>query len=297
MKSKGTHAVIEHYVPQCYLRHFADKRQRLFVFDKTAGRSFCSHVRNVASERRFYDLPGNVLRPKADPKAVEHYLSRVEGELAEILRVLIEDLEQRRRIPIEAKQIIAPHIATMMLRTKEFRSEMHEVDQIVSDVERRTGSNRSCELREYLELAHAFFLLDDRFLAGITRVLVDHMWYVGEAPASTPLLTSDNPVTLHSNVGGPLGFAADGIEITFPISPRFVLVMGDKKYFASRVPSDRAMRELNDELVAAFNRRQVVHSSRRIMCNEDRFDEVVSFLAAHPECCDERRPRLVRQGH
>lgn len=46
----------QHYVPQFYLKYFADN-DKLYVFDKINKKSFLTNVRNIASENYFYDLP------------------------------------------------------------------------------------------------------------------------------------------------------------------------------------------------------------------------------------------------
>src|SRR5579885_3315540 len=50
----------QHYVPQFYLRKFADKFGGLFVFDKARHKSFKSNVRDVGNEKYFYKLPSEL---------------------------------------------------------------------------------------------------------------------------------------------------------------------------------------------------------------------------------------------
>ena len=54
----------QHYVPQSYLKNFSFNRSQIFVFDKLRQHSFTSNVRNVASERAFYDFPQRVNQPE-----------------------------------------------------------------------------------------------------------------------------------------------------------------------------------------------------------------------------------------
>jgi hypothetical protein len=49
----------QHYVPQFYLKRFADARKRIYVFDKLTKRSFLASVTDIANERYFYDFPTN----------------------------------------------------------------------------------------------------------------------------------------------------------------------------------------------------------------------------------------------
>jgi len=46
-------AKIQHYVPQFLLKQFTSgKKPQVWVFDKTTGKKFKSHVKNVASETK-----------------------------------------------------------------------------------------------------------------------------------------------------------------------------------------------------------------------------------------------------
>jgi hypothetical protein len=57
----------QHYVPKLLLRQFAVKKKNewyIHVFDKHEGKTFFTNVRNVATERGFYELsiPGRTLQ-------------------------------------------------------------------------------------------------------------------------------------------------------------------------------------------------------------------------------------------
>jgi uncharacterized protein DUF4238 len=46
----------QHYVPQSYLRRFADENDRIWTFDKVTKKSFLSNVSGVACRPYFYDF-------------------------------------------------------------------------------------------------------------------------------------------------------------------------------------------------------------------------------------------------
>lgn len=46
----------QHYVPQSYLRYFANSKEQLWVYDTKDKKSFKTSIRNIASERFFYDI-------------------------------------------------------------------------------------------------------------------------------------------------------------------------------------------------------------------------------------------------
>jgi hypothetical protein len=73
-----TQVINQHYVPQSYLKNFSSDRTRIFVFDKFKQRNFKTNVRNVASERAFYDFPQSIDQPE-DVQVIERVFSELEA--------------------------------------------------------------------------------------------------------------------------------------------------------------------------------------------------------------------------
>ncbi|MBW4598540.1 MAG: DUF4238 domain-containing protein [Calothrix sp. FI2-JRJ7] len=134
----------QHYVPQSYLKNFSPDGSQVFVFDKFNKRSFVSNVRNVASERTFYDFPQSVTQPQ-NIQIIEQFFSKLESRQERFLRHLqrkinkVFDLrfnpEKAGKIytlPIlteDQKQDLACVAAVQFLRTKEFRNFLVEMRQ------------------------------------------------------------------------------------------------------------------------------------------------------------------------
>ncbi|WP_342601587.1 DUF4238 domain-containing protein [Peribacillus sp. FSL E2-0159] len=49
----------EHYVPQSYLKAFANKKEQIFVYDKIKKCSYVNKVSQVATEGKYFDIPLN----------------------------------------------------------------------------------------------------------------------------------------------------------------------------------------------------------------------------------------------
>lgn len=72
----------EHYVPQCYLRHFASTEERINVFDKEKMEVRTNqNILNVAMKNRFYDLNLFDIYIKAESPEQE----KIKKELGELL--------------------------------------------------------------------------------------------------------------------------------------------------------------------------------------------------------------------
>lgn len=67
----------EHYVPQAYLKSFANNKQQCFVYDKQNNTQFTPNIINILAERYLYDFDAGLLEsfPKVDQQAVEKILS------------------------------------------------------------------------------------------------------------------------------------------------------------------------------------------------------------------------------
>jgi hypothetical protein len=285
----------QHYVPQCYLERFTDHDGRLHVFDKATGRNFCTGVRNVASEMSFYDLPGNLQERGISPQAVEQHFGKVEGELAEILRLLTSEADANRKFPEEAKDILAPHLATLRLRTKEFRTQLGQTTDYLSGLLQDMG--HTLPEQRTPALNHARFMFDPRTIPTLAAALRGHIWLVARNETAHPLYTSDAPIVCIPHQGSSLlpnsGIASPGIEIVFPFSPCYALVLRERAYFADQAIRDRGMFLLSDDGVRVYNSAQVLLSYQRIFCSRNDFDLARQTMAACPEESDPNRQRYT----
>ena len=141
----------QHYVPQSYLRYFSPDRNKIFVFDKFNQKEFQSNVRNVASERAFYDFPEDITQPE-HIQIIEEFLSGLEKEQDKLLKHLqkkiynifdlrlnpnhIEKVYSVKVLTEEQRKELAYVIAIQFLRTREFRNfmmEMREPTEIITN--------------------------------------------------------------------------------------------------------------------------------------------------------------------
>ena len=52
----------QHFIPQCYLKHFSSNKKNLFVYDKKSSKSFSSPIGNIAYKEFFYQLPEKFIK-------------------------------------------------------------------------------------------------------------------------------------------------------------------------------------------------------------------------------------------
>src|SRR5688500_7539718 len=70
-----------HYVPQFYLRRFADQKDQVRMIRRSTGKVVTTSVSNAAVQVGFYDVETEDGTPR---DLVERFLSSVEGEVAEV---------------------------------------------------------------------------------------------------------------------------------------------------------------------------------------------------------------------
>jgi hypothetical protein len=291
----------QHYVSQFCLRRFTMDGTRTWVFDKPTKRSFPRNVDEIASEERFYDLSPKFSQ---DFQVMEKALGELETYTAPAFDHLLNDLEQKRGFNHQDKplrQAIATFIAIQDIRTRLFRDQyMQKHGAIIQEIERR-GITIPPEWKadvsdERVAFEHARFIFSKEYRQAAVGALMHHIWLVGRNETDQPLYFSDAPVTRYAHVPLPCsgaGLATVGVQIDFPISSKYILMMYERTHFGPML-ADREgkMLALNDEGVKAINTMQIAQSRRQIYCAENKFDLVLEYAQSHPELFDPDRPRF-----
>ena len=141
----------QHYVPQSYLKYFSRDGEQIFCFNKFNQTQFKNNVRNVASERAFYDFPEDITQPE-HIQIIEQFFSGLENEQNKFLKHLQKKIYNIFELSLKPKHIgkvysvkvlteeqrkdLAYVIAIQFLRTREFRNfmmEMREPTEIITN--------------------------------------------------------------------------------------------------------------------------------------------------------------------
>lgn len=234
----------QHIVPRWYLKMFATSKGRIGVHDREQQKRYKVDVKNVAVINHFYDVD----HPDLEVDAVEKLLSEIEAPASSAVRKLRSS--GARALTDDERESVAVFLAAQFMRGENQQS---FGEQLLDGFFKATMIGTSdAALREQFEAALGRTLTDDEFathldfardpdaykvtqpglvnvgllehLEGFTRV-INHGWLWQVVRFDQPiLLTSDVPVALWSNDGGPVGlFVADAVY--FPLDPRHVLVL------------------------------------------------------------------------
>lgn len=182
-----------HYVPQAYLRGFADARGQVCVrWRLRTGTPFITSVRNVASERDFYTFV-NDKTGVVDYASLEQGLNLSESVLRASLREYIGGGPTDRDT---LKARIAVCVGLQMTRTKYFRRKLERI----ADVGARTWIEaKHPDLTKLLDSVHFrpgsdvhLKILGD-WAVTLGGVLLDRSWFIVRATEGQ-FITNDNPV-------------------------------------------------------------------------------------------------------
>ena len=311
----------QHYVSQFYLRNFGVNDRAIWVYDKSLNKPFLSAIASVAAEQFFYDVPPGSVSSN-DPQGVEKALCAMEGKHSTAIRELLDEAQQTGRFtagPTDRNQTIAHFLIIQDLRTKEFRDSFSSaVAELAAELQARHDfaqkhmADRGEVIRsenpvipiptEMTPLAHAQYMFDNQaFIATVMNIFLNHIWLIGDNQTGQHLYTSDAPMTLRSELATPMnggtGYGSRGVEISVPLSSRFMLMLFERTWFAPRLPyKDGAVLPLKPDVVKHFNSRQVFESHRQIYCQDNQFALAEELVAKHPEVCEAGASRFTVGG-
>lgn len=287
-----------HFVPQGYLRGFADgvgRKARLLTIDRFEGRAFKTLVRNVAASRDFRRIEAEGVQPNY----LEEGLGKFEAVAAEALRRIESaqslDSDQDRLILINLIALLAAQnprsrlrfgrflgdtfrlMAEAMVSTRERWSSVQEQIKAAKGEVRDDASFSYEQMRDFVHSDDYDIGADQTYQIGlelrsmdaILRALVSRQWSLFRAPqASGDFVTSDHPVCLLDISDNPssiygVGFGMTQTAVLFPLSRRLMLL--------GRFEGVEEVREVGPLDVAQLNSQVIQFAERQVYAFDDAF--------------------------
>ena len=146
-------------------------------------------------------------------------------------------------------------------------------------------------------LTHARAVLDNELRDQIAEIIFQHYWMILENPFQTAFITSDHPVCNHGTISHPTrsmqGLASLGAEILFPLSPKHLLLIVEKRAFPHAAEIDGQMKMIDSpDNVIYYNHWQVRHAFRFLYSAVDDFSLARSMIEESPELANPRNRRV-----
>lgn len=294
MGAKANH----HYVPQFYLRNFAEgvgRRARVTFFDEETRRLGHTLVRNVGSARYFNRIEVD----DHHPDAVEDALAKLEGEMA---GPLAEVIAAGDFVSDDHFTYVMNLVALLSVRNPGLRSRMEKFHQDIADKvlgivtssrdiwegqtrkmqedgHEPSGNVTYEDIKRFREERRYTIAIDQTHLIGlefkmvdpVLKTLVNRNWCFATAPAGSQYVTSDNPVILEwadelRDSNAPVGHGLRGTNLYFPLSSN-VLLIGSYEEVPDRLAHTEGQVTSANTIVARNSRRQIYAKSAEFRLN------------------------------
>lgn len=270
---------LHHYVPQFYLRLFADEDGYIWVYDKNTQKVFRTTPATIAAENYFYRVP-EFIGTQQDPLFLEKQFSSIEADVSIILvnwLARLQELkpEEKMEIPPAERQLFSFYLSLQILRTADQR----EILSLLLEEKHRYPS-----LPDERANLHARILCEPGLVDEIAERIDDSIWVFARNATAKPFHTSDNPVAFKTPnnrmwLKGP-NILMPGAYAVFPLSPSAVLYCKDQEQWQQVKAFADCLSpvELTEGMVDHENSGQVFMASRFIISPQDDFEFAKEFV-------------------
>lgn len=218
----------QHYVPQFYLRSFADPDGMLNVFSNEHMKILKRRSVSSVCHQRFFYAQKTGKQDDVSQSVEDFFGEAIENPLAKALPDLVERIKNYKQIDWVDKENMAVLMSTMWMRNPAFRNQMNSMQgKMIKDIYRVAGDHllsdskidEYCEakgididteereqLRENIQgekynldfsnQMHLQFMLDYKNLRGFTNLFYGQYWKVYITKTKRKFVTTNNPVAV-----------------------------------------------------------------------------------------------------
>jgi hypothetical protein len=293
----------QHYVPKLYLRNFCNSKKQIASFDKTNQNSFFTSIDNVANENYFYDNEYIDQATKVE-QFLEKYFHPLEDRIAILLRKLIKSFDEGSFtiLDLDSRIDLSLFLIYQFARTKEYREGLNQtiklVMQTVADefIKQQGGDPNNFEIVTDDKILHTNMLLSGDKVDELAEILYNHVWIFLVNKSNAEFITSDNPFVKKANIHHPIrsfsGLKSPGIEIAFPISPKYCLLIVERSFIKLYEHFDGKLMPAIYENVIHYNSLQIINSYRFVFSATNDFELAKDIIKDEPEIANPNRPRI-----
>lgn len=223
----------QHYVPQCYLREWADptvpsnQEPFVWIFDKDGRNKRKDKVKNVLASNDLYTI-----KIKGEKNySIEETLANLEGKYAKIFEEKI-----KRKLPLTEEEhiILCAFVSVMLQRTLRHRDNLERFyDELIErtqemEAAHQLSQTKSDELKRHKENTHKLGVV--QLLPDITELLLKMSVAFLCTEKGLKFITSDDPCNLFNpdlqwqRFYSP-GLAQKNVQVTLPLSPNILLCL------------------------------------------------------------------------
>lgn len=284
----------QHFVPRFYLRNFANRRNQIYVFDKTTSISFKTAIENIAQHKYFYDI--EELDNLTGHQTVEKILSKIEHQASISLNKLIDHISNNtiKLFSRSDRFVIAQYIYIQLFRTNESRI---ITDQISKEFSRQLSHlSFDDNFIEANQLNHETF--DSKLFQAeniltandSTRVseLLGRTWIFWVNCTKHHFYTSDHPCFAFTDKKGTY-------EVFLSLSPNIAISLVNSRIPEIQTLHNKVINIDDVKIMTNYNSLIVHHSNRHVFSNENDFRLVKKLIKQFPIVTDKNRQRITKR--
>lgn len=315
----------EHFVPQSYLKSWAIQgTEQVYVYNKHEKKSYKSNIRDIASERYFYDVDFTDILTKEDLKKYglsnlnpseldnEQYIenffaTQIEDDFKQqisklIMRATTMSAWERNNcflLSEEDKFNLSIHLAFQHIRVRAVRNSIADSNNCLTQVLQDMGVEQKV-IDQYtvpetqFPYIHGKMILDKQSIEELAQTYFSLVWIFQLNQTQQPFYTSDNPIGTQAHIHHPFmsmsGIKSRGVEAYFPLSPKLMLCMFDGDYHTDFTNYDRRIVQLEDVRTVNYcNSRSVLNSDRCVFSNTPDFLVIQEMIEKKPDIFEQPR--------
>ncbi|WP_424949522.1 DUF4238 domain-containing protein [Deinococcus sp.] len=174
----------QHYLPQFYLRYFADETENLCVVDADSEKDYyIVKVRDAAQGRYYYDFAGD-----EEKQSLENFLGLLESYIAPEYEKIVAQAEIDIEMTDEQKILILNFVKLQFIRSDWIRKKIpHKILSEIFKPDHLANSDK---------LVHAYMIKEGMFLEAFDY-LYNFSIRVLKCPKNVEIFTSSFPIFLH----------------------------------------------------------------------------------------------------
>ena len=293
----------QHYVPRFYLKNFCKKPEHIAVFDKVTQKSYYTSISNVANEKYFYD-DENVDKATQVNQFLEKYFHPLENRIAILLKDLIGSFDKNEFICLDQDSRIdlSLYLIYQFARTKEYREQLNQtmkiITQTVTDefVKQQGGNPEDFKIVTDDKILQVEMLLNEDTIDRFAEIIYNHIWIFLVNESKISFVTSDHPFVKKKNIYHPVrsftGLRSPGIEIAFPLNPKYCLSLAERTFFKFFESFDGKLMPASYDNVIHYNSLQIINSYRFVYSNDNEFSLAKKIVNEEPEITNPLRSRI-----
>jgi len=292
-----------HFVPQCYLRAFAnpDKASQIFVLRRQQPTvTLINPIARVASRTGFYDAGQGDSVQELEHWFDKHVESRLPVAIDDLVRLSCQ--HESRRLDPEALGSMLSQLALQFLRTQAMRTAVSgglrkqalapggQAEQIARSIREHLAQSLGVAVTDVQTeitdidvqmngVGHLTHILYQRNLDAMVQDLLSFTWCLLLTTPDRPFVTSDAPVVISAApnaVRQQAGFPVGSVAV-YPLTPT-TLLRGQKSGQYPEIPTEEGVINVPPELVLNCNRLMFLGPQGQLLGNMEQ-----ALLEAIPE--------------